>query len=50
MEKSFTQQIEEFAALALEKAEKAGISPAEISVTDSASFSVRVRAGILGGL
>ena len=47
MEKSFTQQIEEFAALALEKAEKAGISPAEISVTDSASFSVRVRAGIL---
>ena len=47
MEKSFTQQIEEFAALALEKAEKAGISPAEVSVTDSASFSVRVRAGVL---
>lgn len=47
MEKSFTQQVAEFAGLALEKAEQAGIAPAEVSVTDSASFSVRVRAGVL---
>ena len=47
MEKSFAQQIAEFANLALEKAEKAGIAPAEVSMTDSASFSVRVRAGKL---
>jgi len=47
MEKSFMQQMNEFAALALAEAEKAGIVPAEISMTDSASFSVRVRAGLL---
>ena len=47
MEKSFAQQIAEFANLALEKAEKAGITPAEVSMTDSASFSVRVRGGVL---
>ena len=47
MEKSFAQQIAEFAGIALEAAKKAGIAPAEVSVTDSAAFSVRVRAGTL---
>ena len=47
MEKSFMQQMHDFAALALAEAEKAGIVPAEVSMTDSASFSVRVRAGLL---
>jgi len=47
MEKSFAQQMQEFAVLALEEARKAGIAPAEVSMTDSASFSVRVRGGVL---
>jgi len=44
MEKSFMQQVREFADRALAAAVQAGIAPAEISTTNSESFSVRVRA------
>jgi len=46
-EKSFAQQTREFADRVLAAAQERGISPAEISISDSESFSVRVRNGSL---
>jgi len=47
MDKNFAQQMREFADRALAAARDAGIAPAEVSLTNSESFSVRVRAGKL---
>ena len=47
MENSFESRMNEFARQALETAQRAGISPAEATVSSSESFSVRVRAGKL---
>lgn len=47
MEMNFAQQMRVFADRALTAAKEAGIAPAEISISSSESFSVRVRAGKL---
>ena len=47
MELSFAQQVRLFADRALAAAKEAGIDPAEVRMTSSESFSVRVRAGKL---
>ena len=47
MEKSFAQQIRAFSDRVLSAAAEAGIAPAEISMTNSESFSVRVRSSKL---
>lgn len=44
MENSFELRMNAFAAQALEAAKAAGISPAEVTISQSESFSVRVRA------
>ena len=44
MENSFETRMNEFARQALDAAQRAGISPAEVTVSSSESFSVRVRA------
>ena len=47
MENSFENRMNAFAAQALEAALQAGISPAEVTLSSSESFSVRVRDGKL---
>ena len=47
MENSFENRMNAFAAQALEAARQAGVSPAEVTLSSSESFSVRVRAGKL---